>query len=116
MKKEPGQRYPQIHTHSGPRPIVPAGRPLGPRPRRRCQGLPRCWLWHHPRLGHPGRQRDGLPRRSHDDLRTNLLCGRHGRLLLGDRRVGLTPQGHLNYLGRVTKYPLGLPLFFGPGP
>jgi hypothetical protein len=31
-KKEPGQRYPQILTHSGPRPIVPAGRPLGPRP------------------------------------------------------------------------------------
>jgi hypothetical protein len=30
-KKEPGQRYPQILTRSGPRPIVPAGRPLGPR-------------------------------------------------------------------------------------
>jgi hypothetical protein len=29
-KKEPKQRYPQILTHSGPRPIVPAGRPLGP--------------------------------------------------------------------------------------
>jgi hypothetical protein len=37
-KKEPGQRYPQILTHSGPRPIVPAGRPLGPRP---PQMLPR---------------------------------------------------------------------------
>jgi hypothetical protein len=31
MKKEPGQRYPQILTHSGPRPIAPAGRPLEPR-------------------------------------------------------------------------------------
>jgi hypothetical protein len=30
-KKEPGQRYPQTLTRSGPRPIVPAGRPLGPR-------------------------------------------------------------------------------------
>jgi hypothetical protein len=30
-KKEPEQRYPQILTRSGPRPIVPAGRPLGPR-------------------------------------------------------------------------------------
>jgi hypothetical protein len=30
-KKEPEQRYPQILTHSGPRPIVPAGRPLEPR-------------------------------------------------------------------------------------
>jgi hypothetical protein len=30
-KKEPKQRYPQILTRSGPRPIVPAGRPLGPR-------------------------------------------------------------------------------------
>jgi hypothetical protein len=31
-------------------------------------------------------------------------------------RVGLTPRGHLNYLGQGVKYPLGLPLFFGPGP
>jgi hypothetical protein len=38
MKKEPGQRYPQILTHSGPRPIVPAGRPLVPRSPR---ALPR---------------------------------------------------------------------------
>jgi hypothetical protein len=30
-KKEPKQRYPQILTRSGPRPIVPAGRPLRPR-------------------------------------------------------------------------------------
>jgi hypothetical protein len=29
--KEPGQRYPRILTHSGPRPITPAGRPLEPR-------------------------------------------------------------------------------------
>jgi hypothetical protein len=30
-KKEPRHRYPRILTRSGPRPIVPAGRPLGPR-------------------------------------------------------------------------------------
>jgi hypothetical protein len=30
-KKELGHRYPQILTRSGPRPIVPTGRPLGPR-------------------------------------------------------------------------------------
>jgi hypothetical protein len=30
MKKELEQRYPHILTHSGPRPIVPAGRPLEP--------------------------------------------------------------------------------------
>jgi hypothetical protein len=30
-EKEPKQRYPQILTRSGPRPIGPAGRPLGPR-------------------------------------------------------------------------------------
>jgi hypothetical protein len=37
-EKEPKQRYPQILTRSGPRPIVPAGRPLGP---RSPQALPR---------------------------------------------------------------------------
>jgi hypothetical protein len=37
-KKEPKQRYPQILTRSGPRPIAPAGRPLGP---RSPQALPR---------------------------------------------------------------------------
>jgi hypothetical protein len=40
-KKEPGQRYPHILTHSGPSPIVPAGRPLGPWP---PQALPRFAL------------------------------------------------------------------------
>jgi hypothetical protein len=44
------------------------------------------------------------------------MCGRHGRLLLGDRRVSLTPRDHLNYLGQGVKYSLSLPLFFGPGP
>jgi hypothetical protein len=37
-EKEPKQRYPQILTRSKPRPIVPAGRPLGP---RSPQALPR---------------------------------------------------------------------------
>ena len=54
--------------------------------------------------------------RRHNGPRINLLCGRHMRLLSGDRRVGLTPWGHLNYLGQGVKYPLSLPLLFGPGP
>ena len=54
--------------------------------------------------------------RRHDGPRINLLYSRHGRLLLGDRRVGLTPRSHLNYLGRGVKYPLSLPLLFGSGP
>jgi hypothetical protein len=37
-KKEPGHRYPQILTRSGPRPIAPMGRPLGP---QSPQALPR---------------------------------------------------------------------------
>jgi hypothetical protein len=37
-EKKPKQRYPQILTRSGARPIVPAGRPLGP---RSPQALPR---------------------------------------------------------------------------
>jgi hypothetical protein len=37
-EKEPKQRYPQILTRSGPRPIVPVGRPLRP---RSPQALPR---------------------------------------------------------------------------
>jgi hypothetical protein len=37
-EKEPKQRYPQILTRSRPRPIRPAGRPLGP---RSPQALPR---------------------------------------------------------------------------
>jgi hypothetical protein len=37
-EKKPKQRHPRILTHSGPGPIVPAGRPLGP---RSPQALPR---------------------------------------------------------------------------
>jgi hypothetical protein len=54
--------------------------------------------------------------RRHDGPRINLLYGQHGRLLSGDRRVGLTPRGHLNYLVQGVKYPLSLPLLLGPGP
>jgi hypothetical protein len=54
--------------------------------------------------------------RRHDGPRINLLYDQHGRLLTGDRRDGLTPWGHLNYLGQGVKYPLSLPLLFGPGP
>jgi hypothetical protein len=32
------------------------------------------------------------------------MCSRHERLLLGDRRIGLTPRSHLNYLGQGVKY------------
>jgi hypothetical protein len=115
-KKEPGQRYPQILTHSGPWPIVTAGRPLEPRSLRalpRFAPLPAS-APSPPRA--PRRRRDGPPRCSHDELRINLLRGRHGQRLLGHRRVGLTPRGHLNYLGQGVKYPLSLPLFFRPGP
>jgi hypothetical protein len=45
-----------------------------------------------------------------------LLRSRHRQRFLGNRRLGLTPWGHLNYLGQGVKYPLGLPPFFGPGP
>jgi hypothetical protein len=62
--KEPKQRYPQILTRSEPRPIVPVGRPLGPRRRRR--GSPRCRLRRRPHFGRPGRRRDDLPMRRHD--------------------------------------------------
>jgi hypothetical protein len=96
-KKEPGHRYPQILTRSGP-------------------GSPRCRLQRRSHFGRPGRRRGGPPARRHDGPRINLLYGRHGRLLVGDRRNGLTPRGHLNYLDRGVEYPLDLPLLFGPGP
>ena len=54
--------------------------------------------------------------RRHNGSRINLLYSRHQRLLLGDKRVGLTPWSHLNYLGQGVKYPLGLPSLLGPGP
>jgi hypothetical protein len=54
--------------------------------------------------------------RRHDGPRINLLYSRHERPLLGNRQVGLTPWSHLNYLGQGVKYPLDLPLLFGPGP
>jgi hypothetical protein len=47
--------------------------------------------------------------RRHNGLGINLLYDRHERLLLGDRRVGLTPRGHLNYLGQGVKYPSACP-------
>jgi hypothetical protein len=92
------------------------GGPSGLGPCRRRRGLPRCRLQRRSHFGRPGRRRDGLPMRHHDGLRINLLYGWHERLLLGDRQVGLTPRGHLNYPGQGVKYPLILPLLFGPGP
>jgi hypothetical protein len=56
------------------------------------------------------------PMRRHNGPRTNLLYCRHERPLWGDRQVGPTPRSHLNYFGQGVKYPLGLPLIFGPGP
>jgi hypothetical protein len=35
---------------------------------------------------------------------------------LGEQAGRPDSPDHLNYLGRGVKYPLGLPLFFGPGP
>jgi hypothetical protein len=67
-----GHRYPQILTRSGPRPIVPAGRPLGP---RSPQALPRFAPLSASApfpLQAPGRRRDGLSMRRHDGPRINL--------------------------------------------
>jgi hypothetical protein len=59
----------------------------------------------------------GRPARRHRDNRgTNFPYGRHGHLLLGDMRFGLTSRSHPNYLGQGVKYPLGLPPLLGPGP
>jgi hypothetical protein len=44
------------------------------------------------------------------------MCSRHERLLLRDRRIGLTPRNHLNYLSQGVRCPLGLPPLLGPGP
>jgi hypothetical protein len=85
-------------------------------PQRYHRGLPRCRLRYRPRLGRPRHPRDGLPRRSHDDPRIALLRSRHGQRFSGNMQLGLTPRGHVNYLGRGVKYPLGLPPFFGPRP
>jgi hypothetical protein len=92
------------------------GGPSGLGPRRRCRGLPCCRLRRRLHLGRPRRRRGNLPRRRHDDRRINLLCSRHGRLLLGNKRIDLTPRSHLNYLDQGVKYPLGLPPLLGPGP
>jgi hypothetical protein len=37
-------------------------------------------------------------------------------LLLGNKRIGLTPRSHLRYIGQGVKYPLGLPPLLEPGP
>jgi hypothetical protein len=57
-----------------------------------------------------------LHRRRHDDRRINPLCSRHGCLLLGNKRIVLTPRSRLNYIGQGVKYPLGVPPLLGPGP
>jgi hypothetical protein len=43
-------------------------------------------------------------------------ASQRGHLLLGDRRIGLTPRSHNNCLGQGVKYPLGLPPLLGLGP
>jgi hypothetical protein len=95
---------------------MPAGRPLGP---RFPQALPRVALLPTPAPPPPRAPeapKGGPPRRRHDGRRTNFLCSQHGRLLLGDRRIGMTPWSHLNYFGQGVKYPLGQPPLLGPGP
>jgi hypothetical protein len=89
---------------------------LHPYPRRRYRGLPRRRLRHRFHLGRPRRQGSGLPRRRHDGQGTCLLRDQRGHLLLGGRRVGLTPWSHNNCLGQGVKYPLGLPPLLGLGP
>jgi hypothetical protein len=115
-KEEPGQRYPQILTHSGPRPIVPAGRPLGPRSPRalpRFAPLPASAPSSPQAPGAPkGRFVQAQSRRPEDQppvrpARATTLGGQAGRP---------NSRGHLNYLGQGVKYPLSLPLFFGLGP
>jgi hypothetical protein len=115
-EKEPKQRYPQILTRSGPRPIGPAGRPLRP---QSPQALPRiaplpASAPFPPRVPEAPKGRPAQGR--HDGPRINLLYSRRGRLLLRDRRIGLTLRNHLNYLGQGVKYPLGLPPLLGPRP
>jgi hypothetical protein len=92
------------------------GDPSGPSLRRRCQRLPHSRLRCRFHLGRLRRRGGGLPRRRHDGRGTNLPHGRHGRLLLGNMRVGLTPRSHPDYLGQGVKYPLGPPPLLGPGP
>jgi len=87
--------------------------PLQTKANRACGEAPRASV---PAGAAEVRQRGGLPRRHHNGPRINLLYSQHGRLLLGDRQVGLTPRSHLNYLGHGVKYPLGLSPLLGPGP
>jgi hypothetical protein len=89
---------------------------LGPYPRRRCRRLPSRWLRHHFRLGRPRCRGNGRSRRRHDGRGTYLLCSRRGRLLLGGRRIGLTPRSHNNCFDQGVKHPLGLPPLLGLGP
>jgi hypothetical protein len=115
-KKEPGHRYPQILTRSGPRPIVPAGRPLGPwSPQAPPRFAPLLASASFPLRapGAPkGRPAHATSRRPEDQppvrpARATALGGQAGR---PDSR------GHLNYLSQGVKYPLSLPLLSGPGP
>jgi hypothetical protein len=71
---------------------VPAGRPLGPRSR---QALPkfvsRLASTPLPPRTPEAPRGDDLPRQRHDSRGTSFPYGRHGHLLLGDMRFGLTP-------------------------
>jgi hypothetical protein len=89
--ERPKQRYPQILTRSGARPIVPVGRPLGPLPLQALPGLRCRRVRRRFRLGRPRRRGSSRPRRRHDGRGTYLLCSQRGHLLLRDRQIGLTP-------------------------
>jgi hypothetical protein len=115
-EKKPKQGYPQILTRSGARPIVPVGRPLGPR-------SPQALLRIAPLLASAplpprapeapkGRPSQASAQRPGDQPPVQPAWA----LVLGDRWIGLTPRSHPNYLGRGVKYPLGLPSLLGLGP
>jgi hypothetical protein len=115
-EKKPKQRYPQILTRSGARPIMPAERPLGP---RSPQALPRVAPLPAstpllPRAPEATRERpaQASSRRTRD--RPPVRSARAPAL--GGMRFGLTPRSRPNHLGQGVKYPLGLPPLLGPGP
>jgi hypothetical protein len=114
--EKPKQRYPQILTRSGARPIMPVGRPLGP---LSPQALPRvapppASAPFPPRTPEAPRERPGQASSRWPRDRPPVQPARAPAL--GDRRIDLTPRSHNNYLGQGVKYPLGPPPLLGPGP
>jgi hypothetical protein len=115
-EKKPKHKYPHILTRFGPRPIVPAGRPLGP---RSPQALPRVAPL--PTLAPPPPRAPEAPKGQPAQASSRRPEDQHPvqpawAISLGEQADRPDPQSHLNYLGQGVKYPLGLPLLLGPGP